>query len=249
MGAHRSSRVNDPATVLREYETEDRFLARRLSTWAELDGPLVEDATIQALAEAAPARVLEVGCGTGDFTERVQRALAFDLLALDLSTRMVDLTRARGLEATQGDIQALPFADEEFDCVLANRVLYHVPDLAQGLAEIARVLRPRGRLVAVTYSQAHLGELFDVIGQSPIASTFSAETGAESLREYFDPVERRDISGRARFPTTDAILGYLAAYESFGHFSDVDLDAQLRHVSTPFDAYYRHSAFVAHKSG
>lgn len=41
-----SQGVKDPAVVRREYESEDRFLARRLSTWTELDGPLVEDITL-----------------------------------------------------------------------------------------------------------------------------------------------------------------------------------------------------------
>lgn len=167
--------MNDPATVLREYATEDRFLARRLTAWVELHGPLVEDAIVDAVAEGEPARVLDVGCGTGDFSERLQRQLAVDVVALDLSPRMVALTRARGLPAMMGDVQALPFAGEEFDCVLANRVLYHVPDLDEGLAEIARVLRPGGRLVAITYSDDHLRELWDALGESLPPSTFSGE--------------------------------------------------------------------------
>lgn len=249
MWEERRSRENDPAIVRREYETEHRFLARRLTTWAELDGPLVEDATIAALLELAPARVLDAGSGTGDFTERVQRALAADVVALDLSSRMVELTRARGLEASHGDIEALPFADEAFDCVLANRVLYHVPDLTQCLVEIARVLRPGGRLVAVTYSERHLRELFDIVGESPIASTFSAESGGAALRDHFDPVERRDISGRARFASTDAILGYLASYGEWSpaRFASPEVVLKVRDLHLPFHATYRHSVFVAHQ--
>lgn len=237
--------MNDPGTVRREYATEDRFLGRRLTTWAELHGPLVEDATIDAVAEGGPARVLDVGCGTGDFSERLQHQLAVDLVALDLSPRMVDLARARGLNAMNAHIQALPFAGDEIDCVLANRVLYHVPNLDKGLAEIARVLRPGGTLVAVTYGTDHLRELWDLVGQSPLASSpFSAENGTEALRKHFDPVERRDFTGNARFPSRSSILGFLAAY---GEFSDVDLSAQLGDVQAPFNASYRHSVFVAHK--
>ncbi|MEX1254644.1 MAG: class I SAM-dependent methyltransferase [Dehalococcoidia bacterium] len=238
------SRVNDPATVLREYATEDRFLARRLTTWAELSGPLVEDATVDAVGEGRPDRVLEVGCGTGDFSARLQREVAIDLVALDLSAKMVALTSARGLNALRADIEALPFGDERFDCVLANRVLYHVPDLDQGLAEIARVLRPGGTLVAVTYSADHLRELSDLIRASPIATTFSTENGATGLSRHFHPVERRDFTGNARFPSAAAIRGLLEAY---GDFADVDLSVGLGDVQTPFDATYRHAIFVAHK--
>lgn len=239
------SRANDPGTVRREYATEDRFLARRLTTWAELQGPLVEDATVDAVAEGGPARVLDAGCGTGDLSERLQQLLAVDLVALDLSPRMVELAHARGLKAMRGDIEALPFADEEFDCVLANRILYHVPNLDKGLAEIARMLRPGGTLVAVTYGTEHLRELWDLVGQHPLASSpFSAENGTGALRKHFGPVERRDFTGNARFPSRSSILGFLAAY---GEFSDVDLGTQLGDVHTPFNASYRHSVFVAHK--
>jgi len=199
------------------------------------------------VAEAAPARVLDVGCGTGDFTERVRQEAGVDLLALDRSPRMAELTRRRGIGAVTADIPSIPFAEGTFDSVLANRVLYHVLDLDRGLGEIARVLRPGGRLVAVTYSEDHLGELFDLVGRSPDPETFSAESGAASLRSHFDPVERRDITGTARFATVSSILRGLEAYGEFAWFSDIDLDARLAGVQVPFDVSYRHCIFVAHK--
>ncbi len=244
MAEQSALRVNDRATVLSEYATENRFLARRLTTWAALQGPLVEDAAINAVAEGGPERVLDVGCGTGDFTERLQRQLGIDLIALDLSHRMTELARARGLSAIRADVQALPFADQQFDCILANRVLYHLPDLDRGLAEIARALRPDGTLVAVTYSNDHLRELWDVVGESPMASTFSAENGAAALGRHFNPVERRDCTGNAQFASTGSILSFLRAY---GEFSKVDLASQLGDIRAPFDVTYRHSVFLAHK--
>lgn len=241
----RPSRQNDPAIVRREYATEGRFLARRLATWAELRGPLVEDATVDAVAERASAGVLEVGCGTGDFSERLQRELAVQLVALDLSSRMANLTRARGLNTITGDIQTLPFANGAFDCVLANRVLYHVHHLDKGLGEIARVLRSGGCLVAVTYSEDHLRELWDLVGETPGASSpFSAENGAGALSEHFGPVERQDFTGNARFASMSSIREFLAAY---GEFSAIDLSAQVGDAQVPFDASYRHSVFLAHK--
>ena len=61
--------------------------------------------------------------------------------------------RGRGVDARVGDVQALPFEDASFDTVVAAWMLYHVPDLDRGLAEIARVLCPGGQLVAVTNSE------------------------------------------------------------------------------------------------
>jgi len=237
---------NDLATVMREHATEERFLARRLAATAELIGPLVEDEMIAAIAETTPSRVLDVGCGTGDLTKRVEQSVSAEVVGLDLSARMVELTRARGITAWQGDVQALPFSDDEFDCVLANRVLYHVPNLDCGITEIARVLRPQGRLVAVTYSDDHLRELWDLLPPSahpPLP--FSAENGADRLRIRFHRIERRDVTGTARFPDAHAIHRYFESYGEFSTFSDVDIGARISSIEVPFDATYRHCVFVA----
>ena len=76
--------VNEPLVVRHEYESESRFLARRLSTWAELEGPLVEDRALDAVLAQQPRRVLEVGCGTGDFSARPGRSAGV-FVAVDLS--------------------------------------------------------------------------------------------------------------------------------------------------------------------
>lgn len=68
-------------------------------------------------------------------------ALRGHLIAVDLSVRMAALTKARQIDALAADIQRLPFDDDVFEVVLANGVLYQVPDLDRGLREIARVLR------------------------------------------------------------------------------------------------------------
>jgi SAM-dependent methyltransferase len=232
--------VNDAATVAREYATEDRFLARRLTTWANLLGPRVEDAMADAVAEGAPAAVLEVGCGTGDLSAQVRDSLGADYVATDLSSRMATLTGQRGIAAAVADIQRLPFGDESFDAVLANRVLYHLPDLDQGLREIARVLRPRGRLVVATYGQEHLSEFFDLIGERRMA----AMDEAAALAAVFQFVERRDLEGVARFDTHEALLGMAA--QSFGDENPPDVSAQIRAADVPFDATFRHTVFIAY---
>ena len=239
-------RVNDPSIVRREYAREDRFLARRLANAADLEGPLVEDVAIAAVAEAGPHRVVDVGCGTGDLTERLAREVGVTVVAVDLSPRMAELARGRGLPAINADIQRLPFPVGTFDAVLANRVLYHLPDLDVGLAELARVVRPGGRLVAVVYRIDHLAELWEVVGHQPLANpTFVAENGGEPLRRHFDPVERRDVTGTAHFATAEAVRGFLGAY---GEFSETDLAAAAGHVPEPFTATYRHTVFVARRS-
>jgi arsenite methyltransferase len=136
--------LNDPDAVRKQY-TDETGLVARASLYAETTGPFAGDVAFDAVAEAVPARVLEVGCGTGWFAARVRRELAAEVVAIDQSPRMVELARAQGLDARVGDVQDLPFDDGEFDVVVCNWTLYHLQDLERGLAEIARVLRPGGR--------------------------------------------------------------------------------------------------------
>jgi len=167
--------------------------------------------------EAAPRRVLEVGGGTGELGERLARELRAEIVEVDQSERMVELMRARGLDARVGDVQELPFGDAEFDCAVAAWMLYHVSDLERGLRELARVLRPGGRLVAVTVGAEHMLELWHAIGAEPPdrSRLFRAETGADRLAPWFERVERRDANGWVSFDEPTA-----RAYVTSGLFDD-----------------------------
>jgi SAM-dependent methyltransferase len=193
-------RLNDPDVVAREY-ADERGLAGRISGYRFAEGPDPREEAFRAIAEVAPQRVLEVGCGNGWLADRVQRELGCDVVAVDQSERMVELTRARGVEARVGDVQALQFTDGSFDVAVAAWMLYHVPDVDRSLSELARVLRPGGRLVAVTNSQEHLRELADLIGVERVEYPFSAENGEERLRGLFASTQRREAYGWIVFPT------------------------------------------------
>jgi SAM-dependent methyltransferase len=84
-------------------------------------------------------------------------------------------------------------------------------DVPLALAELARVLRPGGRLVAVTNSVQHLLELRDLVGSPQPEWTFSAENGEELLRASFRSVERREAYGWLEFPGRAEVETYLAA--------------------------------------
>jgi demethylmenaquinone methyltransferase/2-methoxy-6-polyprenyl-1,4-benzoquinol methylase len=92
-------------------------------------------------------RVLDVCCGTGDLAI-ADREAGGDVVGLDFSERMLARARrkADGIEWTRGDATALPFPDEAFDAVTVGFGIRNLDDMASGLREIARVLRPGGRL-------------------------------------------------------------------------------------------------------
>jgi SAM-dependent methyltransferase len=214
-------RLDDPEVVRREYATEAGLKAR-VSVYAGVYGPDAWDVAVDAVREASPQRVLEVGCGWGEFGARLAGELETELVAIDLSPRMVELARERGVDARVGDVQELPFEDGAFDCAVANWMLYHVPDLDRALGELARVLRPSGRLVAATNGLRHLGELWDLVGRDRAAepARFFAETGAQALRRHFARVERRDVTGTITFATRDDVRGYVASSIAHKHLAD-----------------------------
>ena len=127
------------------------------------------------------AEVLEVGCGTGAlWANAAPRLPDLRLTLTDLSEGML-ATAARTVasianielaEARACDVQALPFPDAAFDIAVANHMLYHAPDPRRAAAELARVLRPNGVLLAATNGPQHLDAITELsrqaLGWSPL---------------------------------------------------------------------------------
>ncbi len=154
------------------------------------------------------AEVLEVGCGSGNLWINIDSLLPHVRLTLtDLSEGMVDaavqavapLEHVELVNALACDAQELPFHDGAFDVVVANHMLYHVPDAGRAAAEFARVLRPGGSLLTATNGPDHLSELREMsreaIGWSGLDYTdgrFGRSTGEAILGRSFCLVEWHD---------------------------------------------------------
>jgi SAM-dependent methyltransferase len=203
-------RLDDPKLVRAEYEDETR-LAVRQAAHESGEGPDALEMVIAAVAEVRPRRVLDVGCGQGELAQRIATELHAEVTGVDQSARMVELTRKRGVDARLGDVQELDFPDGSFDCVVAAWMLFHVPDLDRGLGEIARVLRPGGRLVAATNGPDHLQELYDLLGTQPVHSEFNADNGERALLRHFVSADGRDARGHLVFPSREAAQAYVDA--------------------------------------
>jgi SAM-dependent methyltransferase len=233
--------MHDPAVVRAEYEDETRLAARK-AAHACGEGPDAREVLFEAIAEARPARILEVGCGEGELAERLQRELGgARMLAVDQSERMVEITRARGVDARVGNVERLDLPDRSFDCVVAAWMLFHVFDVHRALAEIVRVLEPGGRLVAVTNGADHLSELFDLVGGRAWASNFSTEDADGILPQHFARVERRDAHGWLVFPDTEAAQRYIDSLV-------LQEGSRVPPVAGPIRARRTPSIFVAEKA-
>ncbi len=202
--------MHDPSVVHTEYQDETRLAARK-SAYAGAEGPDAREVLFDAIAEARPDRILEVGPGEGELAERLRLELGAEVVAVDQSERMVELARGRGVDARLGTVERLDFDDESFDCVVAAWMLYHVQDLDRAFAEVARVLRSGGRLVAVTNGIDHLKELYELVGRRRLESSFLAEDADQLLQRYFGRVERRDAHGWIVFPDAETAQSYVGS--------------------------------------
>jgi SAM-dependent methyltransferase len=202
--------IDDPTHVRSQYLTEDNLETRRSVWHPTADGRDPTTEALDAVVAEQPLRVLEIGPGTGGFAARVAAALpGVRLTAIDQSPRFVELTRARGIDAREGDVQDLPFGDESFDVVAALWMLYHVPDVDKALAEIRRVLRPGGLFLAVTNGDGHLADLRREAGGDAEVTGFSTQNGEDQLRAHFTDVARSDLRPRAVFADSAIAEAYL----------------------------------------
>jgi SAM-dependent methyltransferase len=232
--------LNDPTLVCAQYADETR-LATRKRAHESGEGPDAREIVFAAVREARPSRVLEVGCGEGELAERLSRELEAEVVAVDQSERMVEIARARGIDARVGDVQSLVFDDESFDCAVAAWMLFHVEDLDGALSELARILRPGGRLVAATNGRDHLRELYELIGAAPVQSRFNSANAERALLRHFRSVERVDARGWLAFPDRRAAQDYVDSLISVSGHVVPALDGPIRARRTP-------SIFVAEKA-
>lgn len=107
------------------------------------------DAVVRLSALQPGARIADLGCGSGVFTELLRRR-GYHATGIDISPKLVAVGRSRypGLDLLEGDAENLPFASDSLDGVLLSGLVHHFPDPRLLAAEVHRVLKPGGRFVA-----------------------------------------------------------------------------------------------------
>ena len=170
------------------------------------------------------ARVLELGCGPGHmWKECADRIPAgWSITLSDLSDGMVDaawrnlVVTGRTFKYEQIDAQSIPYPDETFDIVIANHMLYHVPDRPKALAEIRRVLRTGGHIIATTVGDGHLAEITKWLKRvspatdfSSFANPFTLDNGLEQLKSFFSQVEIKRIDDNLCVTEIEPLVAYI----------------------------------------
>jgi 2-polyprenyl-3-methyl-5-hydroxy-6-metoxy-1,4-benzoquinol methylase len=109
------------------------------------------------LEDLSPGRVLDVGCGSGDFLFRMHQ-LGWKVAGVDFDGKAIANAKTKyGFDLLHNDLAGAHFPDNSFDAITMNHVIEHVPDPTALLSEIVRVLKPGGRLVATTPNLQSLG--------------------------------------------------------------------------------------------
>src|SRR5689334_14435133 len=162
------------------------------------------------LIKALPANaiLIELGAGVGWLWLRNGRRIpvGWDITLSDFSPGMVAEQRKnmaqipRPFSFEEIDVQAIPHPDASFDAVIANHMLYHVPDRPKAIAEMRRVLKPGGTLFTATNGDHHLQEMHQLMAQfgfqpseylSGFASVkgYTLENATAQLRASFEHVK------------------------------------------------------------
>ncbi len=222
----------------------DRAASHYERFWAEQLQP-VRDALLTSAALQSSERVLDVACGTGLVTLLAAELVGEQgmVVGTDLSDTMIQAARLegerRGLAAKffQMNAERLDFADATFDVVLCALGLMYVPDPERALAEMLRVVRPGGRVVASVWGarrECGWAEIFPIV-ESRIASDvcplfFQLGTGsalADTMRaQGAEQVESTRLSTVLRYSSDDEAIG--AAFVggpvalAYSRFAEVD---------------------------
>jgi ubiquinone/menaquinone biosynthesis C-methylase UbiE len=203
MGAHTGIHFEDGSA----YE-------RGMSPWSKLAG----ETFLEWLALGPALRWLDVGCGTGAFSELiVERCAPTEVQGIDPSEGQLAVARTRpGLRSTAflaGNAMSLPYEPQRFDAAVMALVIFFVPDLKRGVGEMVRVARPGGWVAAYAWDVLGGGFPFDPVcleiraaGGVPLLPPNPSAGGLEALGALWmaaglETVETREITVKRTFAT------------------------------------------------
>ena len=184
------------------------------------------------------ARILELGSGHGLLWKgNIARIpVGWSVTLSDLSPGMLDaawrnlVVTGRAFQFKEIDAQSIPFEDATFDAVIANHMLYHVPDKPKAIAEIKRVLKPGGHVFATSVGEHHMKEMMEWYARVHVskvwesfANPFTLENGLEQLTPYFPNVILSRYEDNLEITEIEPIMAYIRSGIRVSELSEDEL--------------------------
>ncbi len=226
--------MNEAAAVKEQYVTSNRLDTRinfhdKYSTNKIGFGPwLVSNYEIRE-----GMKVLELGCGTGslwagqdELIAKCEKVVLSDLSEGMLETAKGNVGEHANVEYRIEDIQDLSFEDDSFDVVIANMMLYHVPDFNKGLREVRRVLKDGGKFYCATMGENNftdrLAEWFRLGGEEFNPNhNFTIQNGEGKLSAFFSNVSKAVYEDSFHITDIEDLVIYLRSLTSFKAILDL----------------------------
>lgn len=199
------------------------------------------------LLELANGRILELGAGPAYVWLKNQDRIPghWNVVVSDLSPGMLfearERTRGLALKMSYAvvDGQSLPFPDRSYNIVTAHHMVYHLPDMREGMREMRRVLDRPGVLLAATNGEDHMKEVRDLVhtlsdeiifgGRDACGSAstlFTKENGSELLSEFFADVRWIEYEDALRITDPEPLERFVLSFP--GNASEVFASSQMR---------------------
>lgn len=174
------------------------------------------------------SNILELGCGSGKFwrknEEKIDASLGITLS--DFSKSMLKIAKAKLKDSSYNfnfeeiNAENIPYDDDTFDIVLAQHMIYFVPDIEKALSEIKRVLKPGGIFYVTANSCESMKELNELVNNfdsnsglnsNGYSTRFELENGEKILKKYFKNVDVEVLNGKIIVNDPKPVVEYKAS--------------------------------------
>lgn len=192
-------------------------------------------------------RILEIGCGNGEqWNGRIENLPeGCELILSDLSDGMVKIVKEKyekhsNVSFEQIDIQNIKYPDATFDAVIANHMLYHVPDLPKALYEVNRILKKGCKFYCTTNGNGGMRSFLlesikavDPHSESAIQEfSFNLQNGIQILKKHFNEVIRIDYEDSLKITNSQDLIDWMKSTASISAYSEIDCDKLLDYFET-----------------
>ncbi len=172
--------------------------------------------------------VLEIGCGNGDIWKDKNIDKIDKLILTDFSNGMLDSAKSNlknnNISFKVCDIQNLPFDNNSFDVVIANMMLYHVPDISKGLSEVKRVLKDNGKFYCATFGENSVGrftaEILDA--EDNTNKKFTLQNGKKILEKHFKKIKKEEYADKLIISDIEDMIKYIFSLKDMYTFNVID---------------------------